>query len=77
MKIEQTRVAREERMKVLAEEGKQKQRVAEYQDQLSRKRYDDQLAQQVAWGVVVWCVSRYWCHSMVSIFLWLHSYFDC
>ena len=47
LKIENTRVAREERLKILAEEGKQKQRVAEYQDQLSRKRYDDQLAQQV------------------------------
>ena len=47
LKIEQTRVAREERLKILAEEGKQKQRVAEYQDQLSRKRYDDQLEQQV------------------------------
>jgi hypothetical protein len=48
MKIEQTRVAQEERRKTMAEETKQHQQRANYQDQLSRKRYDDQLAQQVS-----------------------------
>ena len=44
-------VAGEEKRKTLAEETKQHQRRAEYQDQLSRKRYDDQLLQQVNVGL--------------------------
>ncbi|KAK2150461.1 hypothetical protein LSH36_404g02037 [Paralvinella palmiformis] len=46
LKNEQMRIAAEEKRKTLAEETKQHQRRAEYQDQLSRKRYDDQLLQQ-------------------------------
>ena len=47
MKIEQVRVQAEERRKLLAEETRQNQQRADYQDRLSRKRYEDQLAQQV------------------------------
>lgn len=47
LKIEQTRVAQEERRKTLVEETKQHQQRAQFQDQLARKRYDDQLSQQV------------------------------
>ncbi|XP_076086728.1 ATPase family AAA domain-containing protein 3-like [Mytilus galloprovincialis] len=46
LKIEQTRVAQEERRKTLVEETKQHQQRAQFQDQLARKRYDDQLSQQ-------------------------------
>ncbi|KAK7093181.1 hypothetical protein V1264_006977 [Littorina saxatilis] len=46
LKVEQVRVQQEERRKTLAEETKQQQQRAQYQDQLARKRYDDQLAQQ-------------------------------
>lgn len=46
MKVEQVRVQQEERRKTLAEETRQHQQRAQYQDQLSRKRYDDQLLQQ-------------------------------
>lgn len=46
MKIEQTKVAQEEKRKTMAEETKHNQQRAQYQDQLARKRYDDQLAQQ-------------------------------
>ena len=47
MKIEQVRSSQEERRRTLAEETKQHQARAEYQDRLARKRYDDQLVQQV------------------------------
>lgn len=47
LKIEQARVAQEERRKTLVEETKQHQQRAQFQDQLARKRYDDQLSQQV------------------------------
>lgn len=47
MKLDEIRVQQEERRKTLSEETKQHQQRALYQDQLSRKRYDDQLAQQV------------------------------
>lgn len=50
MKVEQVRVAAEERRKLLAEETRQNQQRADYQDRLSRKRYEDQLAQQVMTG---------------------------
>lgn len=50
MKVEQVRVAAEERRKLLAEETRQNQQRADYQDRLSRKRYEDQLAQQVTTG---------------------------
>ncbi|XP_014667844.1 PREDICTED: ATPase family AAA domain-containing protein 3-B-like isoform X1 [Priapulus caudatus] len=46
MNIEKERVAHEERRKTLAEESKHHQQRSQYQDQLARKRYDDQLDQQ-------------------------------
>lgn len=46
MKLEQGRVLQEEKRKTLQEETKQHQQRSLYQDQLARKRYDDQLAQQ-------------------------------
>nr|NP_001247135.1 belphegor, isoform B [Drosophila melanogaster]NP_524996.1 belphegor, isoform A [Drosophila melanogaster]Q9VEX6.2 RecName: Full=ATPase family AAA domain-containing protein 3A homolog; AltName: Full=Belphegor protein [Drosophila melanogaster]AAF43014.1 AAA family protein Bor [Drosophila melanogaster]AAF43016.1 AAA family protein Bor [Drosophila melanogaster]AAF55289.2 belphegor, isoform A [Drosophila melanogaster]AFH06453.1 belphegor, isoform B [Drosophila melanogaster] len=45
-KVEQKRIDHEERRKTLIEETKQQQQRAQYQDQLSRKRYEDQLLQQ-------------------------------
>ncbi|EDW34424.1 GL22252 [Drosophila persimilis] len=45
-KVEQRRIDHEERRKTLIEETKQQQQRAQYQDQLSRKRYEDQLVQQ-------------------------------
>ena len=47
VKIEQIRIASEEKRKTLGEETRQNQQRADYQDRLSRKRYDDQLGQQV------------------------------
>jgi Domain of unknown function (DUF3523) len=47
IKIDQVRVAAEEKRKLLGEETRQNQQRADYQDRLSRKRYEDQLAQQV------------------------------
>ncbi len=47
MKSDQIRVSGEEKRKTLVEETRQHQQRAEYQDRLARKRYDDQLAQQV------------------------------
>ena len=49
MKMEQGRVLQEEKRKTMAEETKHHQQRAQYQDQLSRKRYEEQLAQQVIW----------------------------
>lgn len=46
LKVEQVKVQQEERRKTLAEETRQHQQRAQYQDQLARKRYDDQLLQQ-------------------------------
>ncbi|XP_041954328.1 ATPase family AAA domain-containing protein 3-A-like isoform X47 [Alosa sapidissima] len=46
LKAEQIRVQGEERRKTLAEETKQNQARAQYQDKLARQRYDDQLRQQ-------------------------------
>lgn len=46
MKLEQARVMEEEKRKTLREETKLSQQKSQYQDQLARKRYDDQLAQQ-------------------------------
>ncbi|ELT95487.1 hypothetical protein CAPTEDRAFT_220985 [Capitella teleta] len=46
LKLEQVRTGQEEKRKTLAEETKQHQARAEYQDRLARKRYDDQLNQQ-------------------------------
>lgn len=45
-KIEQKRIDYEERKKLLSEEAKIAKQKAEYDDQLARKRYQDQLAQQ-------------------------------
>ncbi|OAF67946.1 ATPase family AAA domain-containing protein 3 [Intoshia linei] len=45
-KIDSSRIAEEERRKSFGEETKQKQVRLDYQDRLSRKRYDDQLSQQ-------------------------------
>ena len=47
MKIEQAQVSQQEKRKTLQEETKQHQQRSQYQDQLARKRYDDQIAQQV------------------------------
>jgi len=44
--VEQVRAQGEERRKLMAEETKQHQQRAQYQDQLSRKRSEDQLIQQ-------------------------------
>ena len=41
------RVEQEERRKTLAAETKEHQQRSQYQDQLARRRYDDQLVQQV------------------------------
>lgn len=46
LKAEQKRVDGEERRKNMQEDTKQQQIRAQYQDQLARKRYDDQLIQQ-------------------------------
>ncbi|KAL8564954.1 hypothetical protein ACOMHN_019857 [Nucella lapillus] len=46
IKVDQVRVQQEERRKTLSEETKQHNQRAQYQDQLARKRYDEQLAQQ-------------------------------
>ncbi|GAU98002.1 hypothetical protein RvY_09207 [Ramazzottius varieornatus] len=46
IRLEQIRAQHEEKRKTLTEETKQAQQRAAYQDQLARKRYDDQLAQQ-------------------------------
>lgn len=46
MKLEQGRVLQEEKRKTMAEETKHHQQRAQYQDQLARKRYEEQLAQQ-------------------------------
>lgn len=46
LKVDQSRVQQEERRKTLAEETRQHQQRAQYQDQLARKRYEDQLVQQ-------------------------------
>ena len=47
VKIEQIKIAGEEKRKAIQEETQQRQRQADYQDKLARKRYDEQLAQQV------------------------------
>ena len=41
------RVEQEEKRKMLAAETQQHQQRSQYQDQLARRRYDDQLVQQV------------------------------
>lgn len=46
MKHRQIQLANEERRKTLAEETKQHQSRAEYEDRLARRRYEEQLAQQ-------------------------------
>ena len=51
MKIDGTKVAQEEQRKTMAEQMKAKQQLANYEDQLARKRYDDQLNQQV--GIIL------------------------
>ncbi|KAF9811697.1 hypothetical protein SFRURICE_011060 [Spodoptera frugiperda] len=45
-KVEQKRIDYEERRKTLQEETKQHQMRAQYQDQLAKKRYEEQLVQQ-------------------------------
>lgn len=47
IKIEQIKISGEEKRKSIQEETHQRQRQADYQDKLARKRYDEQLAQQV------------------------------
>ena len=56
MKLEQGRVLQEEKRKTMAEETKHHQQRAQYQDQLARKRYEEQLAQQVRINLDVWRV---------------------
>jgi len=46
MKMEQKRVEGEQKRKYLEEEAKHAKHKAEYQDQLARRRYEDQLVQQ-------------------------------
>jgi len=46
MKVEQKRVEGEQRRKYLEEENKQAKLKSEYNDQLARRRYEDQLVQQ-------------------------------
>ncbi|XP_013393991.1 ATPase family AAA domain-containing protein 3-A [Lingula anatina] len=46
MKGDQIRISEEERRKTLGEQAKQQKARAEYEDLLSRRRYDDQLVQQ-------------------------------
>lgn len=46
MQTEQKRVDGDEKRKTLQEETRQHQNRAQYQDQLARKRYEDQLVQQ-------------------------------
>jgi len=48
LKIEQTRVAGDEKRKNMESETKQHHARAQYEDQLTRKRYDDQLSQQMS-----------------------------
>uniref|UniRef100_T1GHF3 ATPase family AAA domain-containing protein n=1 Tax=Megaselia scalaris TaxID=36166 RepID=T1GHF3_MEGSC len=45
-KVEQKRIDHEERRKTLIEETKHQQQRAQYQDQLARKRYEEQIVQQ-------------------------------
>ena len=66
LKVEQTRVQAEERRKTLTEETKQHSQRAQYQDQLARKRYDDQLAQQVGLSVVCLILSRWFVVRNIS-----------
>jgi len=58
MKVEQIRVSAEEKRKLLGEETRQNQQRADYQDRLARKRYDDQLVQQVDSAVCLSMKSR-------------------
>merc|ERR1719385_194828 len=46
MKVEQKRVEGEQKREYLKEEAKVAKHKAEYQDQLARRRYEDQLVQQ-------------------------------
>lgn len=46
MKIDQKRVEGEQKRKYMEEEAKIAKNKAEYQDQLARRRYEDQLVQQ-------------------------------
>lgn len=46
LELDKTRMMHEERRKTLAEETKHANQRAQFQDQLARKRYDDQLIQQ-------------------------------
>jgi len=55
MKVEQIRVSAEEKRKLLGEETRQNQQRADYQDRLARKRYDDQLVQQVNYFCGIMC----------------------
>lgn len=47
LETDRLRVEQEERRKTLAAETKEHQQRSQYQDQLARRRYDDQLMQQV------------------------------
>lgn len=47
MKLQAIKVQEEERRKTMSKEAELHQQKAQYQDQLARRRYDDQLAQQV------------------------------
>lgn len=47
MKLQAIKVQEEERRKTMSKEAELHQQKAQYQDQLARRRYDDQLSQQV------------------------------
>lgn len=47
MKLQAVKVQEEERRKTMSKEAELHQQKAKYQDQLARRRYDDQLTQQV------------------------------
>ena len=64
MKLEQGRVLQEEKRKTMAEETKHHQQRANYQDQLARKRYEEQLAQQVRFDLT---------RNGLSLLPWLKS----
>ena len=56
MKVDQVKVQHEERRKTLGYETEENKKRAQYQDQLARRRYDDQLAQQVCYWWHFGCV---------------------
>ena len=52
--VEKVKTDHEERRKTMGAEVKQHQERAKFEDQLARRRYDDQLAQQVCTYTSLW-----------------------